>query len=294
MRFGGKWTKQKLEILQKYLDSYTTALKKQQFKLVYIDAFAGTGSISIKEEEVKQYIDGSARVALSISNKKFDELVFVEKKKKKIKKLKELQQEYQDRNIKIKHDDANCYIQKMHRDWSSWRGVLFLDPFGAAVEWSSIKRIAEFKALDMWILFPISAITRMMPERKHPDKYPGWSKKLTRVFGNDDWQTLYSDAPTLDGGISHDTRISGNIATNIVSMYKRQLGKVYGKRLLNESCRLTYNNTPMFELIFCVGNPKGIKPAKRIAKYILEMKYSNEIQPGSLYDYDETGRLNWE
>ena len=39
MDFGGPWTQEKLKILERYLDAYTTALKNQPFKLVYIDAF---------------------------------------------------------------------------------------------------------------------------------------------------------------------------------------------------------------------------------------------------------------
>ena len=42
--FGGPWTEQKLEILRRYLDAYTTALKGQGFQLIYIDAFAGAGA----------------------------------------------------------------------------------------------------------------------------------------------------------------------------------------------------------------------------------------------------------
>ena len=41
--FGGAWTRQKLEILRRYLDTYTTALKDQPFELIYVDAFAGAG-----------------------------------------------------------------------------------------------------------------------------------------------------------------------------------------------------------------------------------------------------------
>ena len=41
--FGGEWTTEKLNILQKYLQAYVTVMKKQRFTLYYIDAFAGTG-----------------------------------------------------------------------------------------------------------------------------------------------------------------------------------------------------------------------------------------------------------
>ena len=32
--FGGAWTLKKLDILESYLDAYTTALKRQPFKLM--------------------------------------------------------------------------------------------------------------------------------------------------------------------------------------------------------------------------------------------------------------------
>ena len=41
--FGGEWTQEKLDILHRYLDAYTTALKDQNFRLIYVDAFAGEG-----------------------------------------------------------------------------------------------------------------------------------------------------------------------------------------------------------------------------------------------------------
>lgn len=33
---------------------------------------------------------------------------------------------------------------------------------------------------------------------------------------------------------------------------------------------LAANNPPLFELTFCVGNPRGTGAAKKIAKHILE------------------------
>ena len=41
---AGTWTKAKLEILERYLDAYTTVLKNSSFQLLYIDAFAVKGS----------------------------------------------------------------------------------------------------------------------------------------------------------------------------------------------------------------------------------------------------------
>ena len=54
--FGDKHTVQKLETVQSYLKAYVTALKKQPFELLYVDACAGSGS-SIPKKSVGQSDD---------------------------------------------------------------------------------------------------------------------------------------------------------------------------------------------------------------------------------------------
>jgi len=79
-KFGGAWTIEKLNVFSEYLDFYLTALKNQPFKLLYIDAFAGTGKIQLGEEENYEVIDGSAKLALQAKGA-FTEYIFIEKKK---------------------------------------------------------------------------------------------------------------------------------------------------------------------------------------------------------------------
>ena len=92
-QYGGNWTIEKLNILENYLDAYTTALKNQPFVLVYIVAFAGEGWIEIgsttEPEGKKEFLEGSTLRALKVDDKPFDELVFVEKNPDCIKKLEE-------------------------------------------------------------------------------------------------------------------------------------------------------------------------------------------------------------
>lgn len=63
--FGEPWTRIKLEALEKYLVAFNTALSKQNFTRLYIDAFAGTGRCDIKVDGEKKTVDGSARRALT-------------------------------------------------------------------------------------------------------------------------------------------------------------------------------------------------------------------------------------
>ena len=173
--FGGRWTEKKLDILESYLDAYTTALKGQQFELWYIDAFAGTGQIELtKEDQEDQYefgrfVSGSAERAIGIGDKPFDRLVFVEQRPDRCAELEALKTAHSSRNIIIENADANNYLTNLGADWRGRRGVLFLDPYATQVEWTTLVRISEFEALDMWVLFPVYAISRILPRLRRPE-----------------------------------------------------------------------------------------------------------------------------
>ena len=47
-RFGGGWTRQKLDVVENYLVAYTRVMQKQtNFRTWYFDGFAGSGFIDI-------------------------------------------------------------------------------------------------------------------------------------------------------------------------------------------------------------------------------------------------------
>lgn len=278
-KFGGNWTHKKLDILERYLNAYTTALKNMKFKLMYIDAFAGTGDIGRRQQEdedAKMLIEGSASRALKIGDKLFDRLIFVEKDRDRYRQLRNLYQKNSGRDIRIENADANSFlVNKLQEDWKKWRGVLFLDPFATEVEWETIRWISGIDALDTWILFPTSAVSRMLPKSRKPDDISSkMARSLTRVFGNESWRKLYLVSPqqSLFGGEEEYQRYSGSL--KIIKIYKKNLRNLFGKRFMKESKTLKNSkNSPLFEFIFCVGssNPKAISLAKGIAKHIINM-----------------------
>ena len=273
--YGGPWTIEKLKILETYLNAYTTALKQQPFKLMYLDAFAGTGYVNLSGEEeqanqdAQSFIRGSATRAIDVEDKSFDELIFVEKDQERCRELKKLKKQHPDRKIRIENSEANEYLRNLEKDWNKWRGVLFLDPFATEVEWSTLETIAGFHALDTWILFPVFAISRMLPKLRQPDDItPGWATKLTSVFGDESWRELYSAHPTLFEGMDIHTRQHG--VAELLKIYKKKLAALFGKRFLQQSRTLkNSNNAALFEFLFCVGNEKGTGPAQGIARHIL-------------------------
>ncbi len=281
-QFGGEWTREKLEILRKYLDAYTTALKKTPFRLLYIDAFAGTGSIESGSQDPDQkdrraFIDGSTRIALDIVDRSFDELIFIEKDEAKCSILESLKAENLDRNIVIETGDANNSLRALQKDWSKWRGVLFLDPFGAQVDWSTLEAIAGYKALDIWILFPTSTIVRMLPRSKLPDEiHPSWARTLTRVFGGERWRDVYDEDQQIE---MFPENIKGPQfkrepgVNKLREIYKEGLRELLDRRFLDQSRPLKNSkNSDLYEFMFCVGsdNQAAIKLAKRIAKHLVD------------------------
>lgn len=269
--FGGPWTEEKLKILELYLDFYTTALKNQPFKLLYIDAFAGSGAIQTDEEEAQQFISGSTRRAINISDKPFDKLIFIERNMNRYTVLQNIRNEFPNRDIQIENADANDFLKNFKQDWKQWRGVLFLDPFATEVSWSTIETIENFNALDMWILFPTQAIARLLPTEQKPEEVNSrWADRLDRIYGDDSWRELYRINPQGDlFGSSGHQRERG--VQGLIEVYKKKLELLFGSRFLRKSRRLTNShNSPLFEFLFCVGNKRGIGLASRAANHILD------------------------
>ena len=230
--FGGNWTTRKLDILESYMDAYTTALKKQGFRLMYIDAFAGEGRIGLRDDDDGvQFLSGSVTRALKIEDRPFDRLVFVEKNPARYRELERLRKRHPRREIRVENRDANDYLRTLRENWNQWRGVLFLDPFATQVEWSTIESIADFKALDTWLLFPVSAIMRMLPNTRTPEDVSAeWEARLNLVYGDESWKDLYRERKqgNLFGELKYerDPGVDG-----LMEIYKNNLPNLFGERL---------------------------------------------------------------
>ncbi len=278
VRFGGDWTKQKLAILAKYLDAYTTAMKNQPFQLIYIDAFAGSGQIELRHSSIfgkpeRNFLKGSVRLALETEARPFDRFVLVERNWKRRAALERLKQEYPERRIDISGQDANDFLRRHHFNRFLSRGVLFLDPFATEVEWATIERIAGLEMFDTWILFPVSAIARILPTGKKPEEVtPAWKARLNAIYGSDRWESLYRSEtqPGLFGERSTTAREAG--ARGLTRIYRENLRTLFGKRFLDRSAPLANSKgSVLYDLMFCAGHPRGAAIARRIAGHLLKI-----------------------
>ena len=135
----------------------------------------------------------SGRFSLSLEvDPPFDKYVLIEKNAKKCQELRALAAEFPEKKVDVVNEDANSALLKWCSNLNTERerAVVFLDPFGAAVEWKVISALAKTRAVDLWILFPYSAVNRMLMRNRKPEG--ALAERLTKVFGTGDWQKFYS------------------------------------------------------------------------------------------------------
>lgn len=288
-RFGGDWTTRKLDVLAAYLRSYTTALKKTPFRKLYVDAFAGTGYRDARrdddtessqsplfpelaESEPQSLLDGSARIALRIEPP-FDGYVFIERSATRCAHLEGLKTEFPDlaTRIDIRRGDANTEIQDLcSRDWRSQRAVLFLDPYGMQVEWTTIETVARTQAIDLWLLFPLGiGVNRLLTTSG--DIPQSWRRRLDLLLGTEDWYEEFykvETTPTLFGG--DQERVVKATTDTIGRYFNARLNGVFAGVAAEPGVLRNSRNNPLYLLCFAVGNPRGKEIALRIATHLLK------------------------
>lgn len=272
--FGGEWTQRKLGALGDYLDFYTTALKNQPFNLMYVDAFAGTGSVGEESEDddgdllidlpERKLMAGSAQIALDIKTR-FDRYMFFDTKREHIDALEDLAAEYEGYDIEIEQHDANAALQGLARvtDWNAWRAVVFLDPYGTQVEWSTLVALAETEAVDVWLLVPFGmAYTRMLPNSGEVPET--WAERLTKSFGTDEWRdAAYEEAPgNLDIFRDNEVEVRRKKLEDIETWFVERLKTIFPR--VSEPIYLENSNgTWLYSLFFAVASKKP--PAQNLA-----------------------------
>jgi three-Cys-motif partner protein len=287
--FGDQHTELKLSIVEKYLKFFTTALRGKFPELWYIDAFAGTGSRTVRQEgraaglldagepEKVERRRGSARIAIDM-RPPFDFVVFIENKPSYFAALEELAANHLSRRIVVIKNDANDALKSLiaNNNWRSKRAVLFLDPYGMQLEWSTLETVAATKAIDVWFLFPLSGLYRQAT-RDLADIDQHKRAALTRMFGSDAWEEeLYPKTVREDlfDGFTEEPRQRAADVAGLEAYAKSRLETIFAAVL--KPLPLPLHDRPQrFSLFFCISNPKAIRLASDVANHILRAGMSS-------------------
>ncbi|MFN4235866.1 MAG: three-Cys-motif partner protein TcmP [Vogesella sp.] len=285
--FGGNWTVIKLEMLQRYLEAFNTALQgkplpSSPFRRVFIDAFAGTGECAITLDGKTVRIDGSAKLALEVQPG-FDDYYFIDLKAKHVKALNELAQTYPGKRVAVLAGDGNARVGELLQQigWKGSRAVMFLDPYGMAVRWETLQQIAATGAIDLWYLFPLNAVCRQAANQF--DKVDASkSEALTRLFGTTDWvEDFYRDTDQTDLFAEEEMAVKRQRVLSqdeILAYMQRRLRTIFPVVL--DPIKLPDQGSPIFALFFASANPSqsAVKLTKRIAGHLLNMQLTGMLR----------------
>jgi three-Cys-motif partner protein len=284
--FAGMHTVEKLKVLEGYLSAYQKVLKNTNFETVFFDAFAGTGEIPIDEpgglfqdvEEAEPFIEGSARRALGVKPP-FSRYIFVERSKRKAALLQRLKTDFPHLSgrIHIERADANVAVEEFCKktDWKRTRAVMFLDPFGNQVDWSTIQAIARTRAIDLWYLFPAHlGINRQISAFGEFDAHKGAS--LDRVLGTSEWREEFVAQIKHENLWGEAEQISFKQSTvdSVTRFMIRRMRVVFKGVVLDEWLPLGRGGSHWYSLIFACSNPsaKATDIAERVARAVMTRK----------------------
>lgn len=257
----GKWSESKLISLKKYLEPYATIMNSPKQKkwcknFYYIDAFAGSGKPTSKDEKI--FIDGSPLCALKIKNQ-FSGYIFIEKENWRISRLELLKQEFPKLKIEIIQGDCNEIL--LNDIFSIFapneRIFLFLDPFGMSINWEIIDKAAKKKNIEILLNLPIMAINRAVLW-KEGDRLTEKQKVLMdKLCGNKDWlKKFYIERPTLFNNKVKEKRPI--TAEELSNWFKSELSKIF-EYVSNPIFMKNSKNTTLYSLILASHNPTGVR-----------------------------------
>lgn len=286
----GPWAKEKLDCLSKYLEAYTTILRKQPWShYIFIDAFAGAGKAPLRqyknstdglpifdevayftreqETQTDEYVLGSPNVALNIKHP-FLEYFFIEKNPDRVGELQKLEREFgAKRKIEVLQGDANTQIlEEILRpgkyNWRKTRAVAFLDPFGMQVPWSTLVALGNTRGIELILNLPVGmAIQRLLPKSGQFSEEE--RKKLNDYFGSSDWEReVYDEQLGLFGFERTKKSDSGaRLALWYQSRLKEAFGYAAKPRLITNT-----RGTHLYYLLWAGPNATGMKIASHVLK----------------------------
>lgn len=287
----GPWAKDKLDRLAKYLSAYTTIMKDQKWcqGYHYIDAFAGPGeheirqtptrrneaqqalldiaSFGMEQEEQRQFLAGSPRVALDLQYP-FTNYIFVERSPDRIAALERLRSDYgSERKIHIRQEDCTKYLSSKiaknpKLDWKSNRALVFLDPFGMQVGWPTIAELAATEAIEIFLNFPVGMAIQRLLLRQPENFTEPQRRRLDDYFGASDWfDVLYKRRRNLFGDDAEEKVEASGLA--LLNWYRGRLRQLFphvSKAALIRNTRRGH----LYYLLLASHNKTGVKIANEI------------------------------
>ena len=135
------------------------------------------------------------------------------------------------------------------------------------VDWSTTVAIAQTSAIDLWWLFPVSAIIRMLGA---VERFPAWESRLERSLGTNQWQESLQPLRSRRTLFGVEEQRATATVEQIGQFLVQRLESVFPAVAQNPAILRNSTSSPLYLLCFAAGNERGGKVALRIANHILK------------------------
>ncbi len=255
----GDWSKDKLDLLEKYLHAYTKILtgpkqRKWCRGVHYIDGFAGGGKAI--DRETQEFMDASPLIAVK-TDPPFDRLIFIELKPDRVARLEALKEDYPDRTIEVYRADCNDILVKKvipSIPPRKQRGFLLLDPYALHIDWNTIETAAESGAIEIMLNFPLMAIYRSVIRDTREKVDEAQAVRLDRFWGCQDWRgAVWQKSPTLFG--PEETK-QEHVADVLSAAFQARLADVF--EYVSDYVKMKNTvNAPLYSLMWAGRYERG-------------------------------------
>jgi three-Cys-motif partner protein len=269
IRTFGKWTKQKLHYLQKYVDMFETSMRQQKWcARCYVDLFAGRGKYQI--ESHKEVLLGSPLIALTTKHP-FTHYFFADTVQENMAILMERCTPLSSISKRFYVKDANevvndivSEIKTIERNrpegtWSSLN-LAFLDPDGLELEWKTVATLAKVRKMDLIIHYSQGGLTRNFENCLNAKG----ETIIDRFFGDFEWRKIYEKHKLGDPVKTHRRLIDYYMSklTEIGYVDVKDVEGYEGSEPLMRNTR----QAPLYRLLFASKHKRGHDFWKEVTK----------------------------
>lgn len=142
------------------------------------------------------------------------------------------------------------------------------DPYGMQVDWSTVQILGATRAVDLWYLFPLITVARLLT--KDGDMDEAWQACLDRLFGTGEWRRRFYQTRQTQSlfGERESTMRDANVDT-IQAFIQERLKTCFAEVAKGLVLRNS-KASPLYSLCFAAANERGASIALRIAQSILD------------------------
>jgi three-Cys-motif partner protein len=282
--FFNSGTEKKLDAVSAFLSKFLDVMSNQHYlETVYVDAFAGTGTIPAPKKEgtldgiidAEEFAIGSALRALALP-RSFSRYIFIDQSGSKLADLSARVGESKLRHSRVAFipGDATEQLMKLCPMLAkrSIRAVVFLDPFGNQVSWELLEALAATQHVDLLYLFPAMLGVYRQISGIEAKVTPEAEASLDRLFGPHDWRSAFIGEENQSDLFGYRTvKYKVADADDITRFQIRCMRTAFKGCVLDEWLPLGRNGSHWYSLLFAMANPnpRAVKIGSAIARHIM-------------------------